>query len=244
MRPALAHASCAAPRRSAPSSAQAGVLRAAARRALPSVVRISTRLTAPPQPASSATARRTAAQSGGTGVIIDKCGLILTNEHVVRNAAEIEVVSAAGTRHGVRSVAADRERDLAVLALDGWDLPALRPAQAVNDVGSPVAAATGGASGTESNIRLGVITSLHASLQPMLAPAGGRRYHDLIESTTELDPGFSGGPLLDSSGRFIGLNVAVAGAPGGAQRRGYAIPFDVQVQRTIARLCAQARGNQ
>ena len=87
--------------------------------------------------------------------------------------------------------------------------------------------------------RPGVVTRASASMQEELDPTGQRDYRRLIESTAELAPGFSGGPLLNAAGRLVGLNVAVSGAPG--DRRGYAIPFDARMGEVVARLARAAR---
>jgi S1-C subfamily serine protease len=62
----------------------------------------------------------------------------------------------------------------------------------------------------------------------------------MIESTASLEPGFSGGPLLDMHGRLVGLNVAMTGRPGSPQCRGYAIPFNDSARQAISELMGQA----
>jgi len=83
-------------------------------------------------------------------------------------------------------------------------------------------------------IRAGILTSADASLQVQLDPTGQCRYGGLLESTVPIEPGFSGGPLLDRTGRLIGLNVALAGR--GLTQRSYAVPFTAATRAAIASL--------
>jgi S1-C subfamily serine protease len=86
-----------------------------------------------------------------------------------------------------------------------------------------------------------VVTDVAVSLQNELDPRRARLYENLIESTTPIEPGFSGGALLDRQGRLIGLNVAVAGELNGDDCRGYAIPFSADIRKALAELAAQVQ---
>ena len=88
---------------------------------------------------------------------------------------------------------------------------------------------------------MGVVTRGRRSLQRELDPTGRRDYGDLVETTVKLEPGFSGGPLLDLKGRLVGLNVAVTGSPGTDRQRGYTIPFDNPMHEAIGQLVVLAR---
>lgn len=185
--------------------------------------------------------RQTATTSGGSGVVIADEGLILTNEHVVRNAVEIVVLLSDGSRYPVRRIASDVRRDLAVLRIDRCRLPALQPAEILPGPHSPIVTIGRPAPGGGDQPRVGMVTRTSASLQERIDPRRDRDYGALIESTAAIEPGFSGGPLLDAAGRLIGLSVAVSGCGSPERTRAYAIPFNADTCRTIARLCQGAR---
>lgn len=220
-----------------PTSEQAG-LRAAAARQRGAVVHIQTRVGGGHEGDASVTARSSGRLSGGTGVVIAADGLILTNEHVVRGAGELHVILPDGTRRPVVRVAADRRLDLAVLRVVASDLPALTPTEAGLSAGTPVVAVGWPRADGEAELRTGVVVDPAASLQDVLDPTDTFDYARLIESTTALEPGFSGGPLLDMRGRLVGLNVAVRGA--GRGQRGYSLPFGAVARATVARLAKAA----
>ncbi len=165
----------------------------------------------------------------GTGVIIDNEGYILTNEHVVRGADKLTVTLPDGREFRGEIKGTDTRSDLAVVKIDAKDLPVaelgnsdgLLPGQWAIAVGNPFGWAVGG---TEATITVGVISALHRSLR-----LGGaeRDYSDLIQTDAAINPGNSGGPLVDISGKIIGINVAIFSTTGGYQGIGFAIPVNV-----------------
>jgi S1-C subfamily serine protease len=172
--------------------------------------------------------------SGGTGVIVGPDGLILTNGHVVRDAVQVSVELADGSWHEVQQVGVDERFDLAVLWINAKNLAAIDTTGQPAELGLPIVAV--GCTSDENGLALrpGRITDESASLQSALDPAGERDYGDLVESSAELSPGFSGGPLLDAAGRLIGLNVAISKVNG--VPRAYAIPLNEAVRAAILRL--------
>jgi S1-C subfamily serine protease len=229
-------AGCAAP---GPAAAP-GILQHAAQQASASVVHIRTTFPAQTQADNPpATARPTSWRSGGTGVTIG-AGLILTDEHVVHDALEIAVCLPDGSWRPVERVVTDRAFDLALLRVTGADLPAIAFSDAYASPGTPVIALGRPAAGTTHCARSGVVTNDAASLQDQLDPARRRDYAYLIESTVRLEPGFSGGPLLDAAGRLIGLNVATSDSTDTGECRGYALPLNKRVRAALARMVAQA----
>ena len=176
-------------------------------------------------------------RSGGTGVVIGPEGLILTNEHVVRDAADVCVVLSDGSRCAVEQVVVDDRLDLAVLRIDRSALRPLTLVHAPANYGNAIIAVGWSDPGGAACARTGVVTNASASLQNELDPTQRRRYDRLIESTARIEPGFSGGPLLDDKGRLIGLNVAVSGAVDG--RRAYAIPCSARIQQVVADLAGR-----
>jgi S1-C subfamily serine protease len=207
----------------------------AAREALPSVVHVYTLVDVPAESGEQSSAvQMTSERSGGTGVVIDPEGIILTNEHVVRDAAETWVVLGDGSWHAVARVTVDDRLDLAILRIEASGLRAIAPSVVGEEVGKPVVAIGCTAPDESAYLRPGRITDTAATLQAELDPAGDRKYDELIASSVVLVPGFSGGPLLDAAGRLIGLTVAASNT--GGEPRGYAIPFDQATLATLARL--------
>jgi serine protease Do len=207
----------------------------AARGAIPSIVHVYTRVNTPAQTTERPHgAVMTSERSGGTGVVIDAGGIILTNEHVVRDAVETWVVLPDGSWHPVTAVTVDDKLDLAILRIEACGLSALSSAASPDGAGEPVVALGCTAPGEAAHVQPGRITDMTASLQGELDPAGDRKYDDLIASSVSLSPGFSGGPLLNVQGRLIGLTVATSSVDG--RPRGYAIPLNDETRTVIARL--------
>jgi S1-C subfamily serine protease len=226
-----------------PTADQAAMLRATARQVLASVVQIhTTSLSSPGITQPSGDARKAAADSGGTGVIIGADGLILTNQHVVQDASEATVILSDGSRHRVVSMVSAPQLDLAVLRIERGDLHPVAISGNPAAVNEPVVAVGHRGLDQTCTIREGLVSNPGASLQAQLDPARKRCYGQLIESSATIEPGFSGGPLLDAAARLVGVNVASA-SPGPEHRpRGYAIPMTPQTQALIISLAKQVRG--
>jgi S1-C subfamily serine protease len=232
-----------APENPAPSAAgpqdtaQGRALEAAATRARPAVVHIHTIMVEAAAPATEGDAARLGRRSGGTGVIVGADGLIVTAAHVVRGAQAVRVVLADGTSYPAHAVEFDPHRDVAIVSIDAHDLPTLPPETAAAPHGTPIVA-LGCPGPAVAARRFGRVSKPCASLQHQLDPAGACDFPKLIEPTAALEPGFSGGPLLDQHGHLLGLHVAMRGNTP-ERRRGYAQPLDIA---TLAELSARIRG--
>ena len=158
----------------------------------------------------------------GSGVIIDGSGLIITNNHVVSCAVEVDVVLNDGRRFKGRVVGTEPSRDLAVVRIEGSDLDpiligrsaALRLGDGVIAVGFPLG--LGGPTVTQ-----GIVSGQGRSIEPQ----GGPPLEGLLQTDAAINPGNSGGALVDLDGQLIGINTAAAGA-GAAENVGFAIPVD------------------
>src|SRR6185437_9027292 len=165
---------------------------------------------------------RQLAQGAGSGVIFTPDGYILTNAHVVDKARQVTVTLADGHDIPGEVVGQDTETDVAVIRIaapDGKPLPSarlgnsdkLQVGQLVVAIGSPV--------GLQSTVTAGIVSALHRTLPGY----GGQLIEDIIQTDAAVNPGNSGGPLVDSSGAVIGINVAVIQQ---AQGLSFAIPIN------------------
>ena len=158
----------------------------------------------------------------GSGSIIDKHGHIVTNYHVVKGAQRLEVTLSDGSQWEARLVGVDPLSDLATLRIDAppdrlaiipmGDSRALKAGQKVLAIGNPF--------GLDQTLTTGVISSIRQTLQ-----AGNVELENVIQTDAAINPGNSGGPLLDSSGKMIGINTAIFTPSGGSVGIGFAIPI-------------------
>lgn len=162
-------------------------------------------------------------QGSGSGVILSKDGYILTNNHVIQRAEKLEVTLINGKTYRASFIGADPSSDLALLKIDAnSDLPFLTLGDSKNlEVGQNVYA-IGNPFGLNSTLTTGIISSLNRTLRT----PNGRLLENIIQTDAAINPGNSGGPLLDSSGRLIGINTAIFSPTGSNAGIGFAIPVN------------------
>ena len=154
----------------------------------------------------------------GSGVIISRDGLVLTNEHVVHGASEITITLAGGRKFKGTVKGADRLTDIALVKIDGKDLPA---ATLGDSDALPIGAfviAVGNPLGFEQTMTFGILSGKGREI-----PEAGKEFRNLLQTDAAINPGNSGGPLVDLDGRVVGINTAIIRQ---AQGMGFAIPIN------------------
>ncbi|MCE5313800.1 MAG: trypsin-like peptidase domain-containing protein [Armatimonadota bacterium] len=155
----------------------------------------------------------------GSGVIISKEGEILTNNHVISGAAKLSVTLADGKEVQATSLGGDPGLDLAIIKIPLNNLPVAPLGDSDNLQVGQVAIAIGNPYGFERTVTVGVVSALSRTI-----PGGGLSLTNLIQTDARIYPGNSGGPLVDSSGKVIGINTVVVGGKAGTL--GFAIPIN------------------
>lgn len=160
-----------------------------------------------------------ALEGSGSAVVFSSDGYAITNNHVIDGAQKIEAVLHDGTSCNAEVVGIDPETDLALVKLGAQqnahvelgDSASLKVGQLAIAIGNPL--------GLQSTVTVGVISALRRTLKG----AGGRMIDDVIQTDAALNPGNSGGALVDAQGHLVGINTAIVG---GAQGLCFAVPID------------------
>ena len=161
------------------------------------------------------------AGGNGSGVVYTADGLILTNEHVVRGASDVEVAFADGRRVPGTVTATDPVTDLALVQADRRDLPPAEFRTDLPQVGT-LAVVVGSPLGFANTVTAGIISGLHREIPGSAVQS--QALVDLIQTDAPISPGNSGGALLNAAGEVIGINVAYIPPQAGAVALGFAIP--------------------
>ncbi len=182
----------------------------------------------------------------GTGVVVDRAGLILTAYHVLGEDSDYYVTTSVRKIYKATIKGADPRSDLAVLSIEAVDLTPitlgnateLKKGQIVISLGNPYAIARDG----QASAAWGIVANLgrKAPTMPSESDPSGRptlhHYGTLIQTDAKLNLGVSGGPLLNLKGEMVGLSVTLAAAPGYEAAAGYAIPVDPTFRRAVEML--------
>lgn len=153
----------------------------------------------------------------GSGFVITPDGFALTNSHVVGGRARVVVQTEEGDRLEARTVGDDPATDLALIRVDAGDLPTVEVADSAGLRVGQLVIAMGNPLGFQSTVSTGVVSAVGRSLRSYQ----GRMIDGVVQHTAPLNPGNSGGPLLDGRGRVVGVNTAIIAM---AQGLGFAVP--------------------
>ena len=168
------------------------------------------------------------AESGsGTGFIIDKSGIIVTNYHVVENASKLVVTLSNNSQWPGKLIGADPNNDLAIVRIqapvDSYDI--LEFSNSNDIVVGQKVLALGNPFGLRQTLTTGIISALGRTI----AAKNGRKIEGIIQTDAAINPGNSGGPLLDSEGKVIGINTAIIGSAGSVGI-GFAVPSNTALR--------------
>lgn len=212
----------------------------AAKKAMPAVVNIFTRKKSHPNPhqqymedplfkkffedQQQDDGENQADSSLGSGVIVSEQGLILTNDHVVASADEIEIAMADGRKMSAKVVGTDPETDLAVIKVDAEKLPAITFASSDKLSVGDVVLAIGNPFGVGQTVTQGIVSALGRN------HLGINTFENFIQTDASINPGNSGGALINAEGNLVGINSAIYSRNGGSMGIGFAIPASIAQQ--------------
>ncbi|MBF0345160.1 MAG: trypsin-like peptidase domain-containing protein [Nitrospirae bacterium] len=164
-------------------------------------------------------------KGSGSGSIISTDGYVLTNTHVIKDATEISITMTDGQKYRAKFIGSDPDNDIAVIkiisdksvsfkAVELGNSDELQVGQRVYAIGNPF--------GLNSTLTTGIISALGRPL----TTGGGKVMENVIQTDTPINPGNSGGPLIDTSGKMIGINSAIFTPSGGSVGIGFAVPIN------------------
>jgi serine protease DegQ len=154
----------------------------------------------------------------GSGVLVSPEGYILTNNHVIESADEIEVALADGRKVSAKLIGTDPETDLAVIKIGLKNLPAITLGRLETTKVGDVVLAIGNPFGVGQTVTMGIVSALGRN------HLGINTFENFIQTDAAINPGNSGGALVDSAGNLLGINTAIYSRSGGSMGIGFAIP--------------------
>src|SRR5437773_6331084 len=159
--------------------------------------------------------------SGGSGVIIDPNGYIVTNNHVVDRASEIKVYLSNKKEYQAKTIGTDPKTDLAVIKIEATNLPYLKWGNYDELQVGDIVLAVGSPFGLSQTVTMGIISALGRG------NVGIADYEDFIQTDASINPGNSGGALVNLKGELIGINTAIFSRTGGNEGIGFAVPVSL-----------------
>ncbi|MFO1055714.1 MAG: DegQ family serine endoprotease [Dongiaceae bacterium] len=165
----------------------------------------------------------------GSGFIIDPAGYIVTNNHVIENSDSIKVTLADGSTHDAKLIGTDPKTDVALIKIDGKDLPYVQFGDSAKARVGDWVLAIGDPYGLGGTVTAGIVSARGRDI-------GAGPYDDFIQIDAPINPGNSGGPLFDGSGKVIGVSTAIYSPNGGSVGIGFAIP-----SATVSKIAAELR---
>lgn len=225
-------------------------VQAAAEKALPSVVNIAStkKVKVNPFPFSNdpffrdffggGAPRERVQRALGSGVIVSENGYIVTNNHVVGGADEVEVLTSDGRSFPAKIIGTDPQSDVAVVKIEAKGLPAIKTADSSKLHIGDFVLAVGNPFGLQQTVTHGIISALGRS------GLGITEYENFIQTDAPINPGNSGGALVNTKGELIGINTAILSQSGGSVGIGFAIPVNLVmgVVRSIEKTGKVVRG--
>ena len=161
-------------------------------------------------------------RSMGTGFIISADGYVLTNHHVIAGADEVKVTLSDRREFTAKIVGSDERSDVALLKIDGKNLPLLRTGDAASVKPGQWAVAIGSPFGLDQSVTAGIVSAVGRS-----NPYANQQYVPFIQTDVAINRGNSGGPLLNTRGEVVGINSQIFSNSGGYMGVSFAIPMDV-----------------
>jgi serine protease Do len=167
-------------------------------------------------------------------VIVSADGLVVTNNHVVERSRQITVTTADRQRHRVTTVATDPVTDIAILRIEGKNLPALPWGDSSRAAVGEYVLAVGNPFQLNQTVTMGIISATGRS------NVGIVDYEDFIQTDAAINPGNSGGALVNTRSELIGINTAIYSETGGYQGVGFAVPSNL-ARKVVDQLVATGR---
>ncbi len=181
--------------------------------------------------------------SMGSGFIISSDGYVLTNDHVVHGATKITVILPDGRNFSGKVIATHPQYDLAVLKIEGKNLPSAPLGTSTDLMVGEWAIAIGNPFGylrndTQPTVTAGVVSATHRDIKSQSETGG--IYKNMIQTDAAINPGNSGGPLVNADGQVIGVNTFIFTKSGGSEGIGFAIPIDI-AKKVVAEVVKYGR---
>lgn len=166
-------------------------------------------------------------ESSGSGVIVAKDGYIITNYHVIQNATEIEVTLRNKNTYKAKVIGTDKDTDLALIKIEENDLPAIELANSDEVMVGEWVLAVGNPFNLESTVTQGIVSAKGRSLNMNQPNQQGNPIESFIQTDAAVNPGNSGGALVNLSGQLIGINTAIASPTGAYAGYAFAVPSNI-----------------